>query len=129
MGSYGIGVTRLMGTIVEMLSDEKGIVWPENIAPFRVYLVQIGDDAAVKSAAEELYHELEKQGIETFYDDRTDARPGEKFADADLIGIPHRVVISPKTLAENKVEYKARISDQSAILTRDELFATLGTTA
>ncbi len=129
IGSYGIGVTRVMGVIAEKSSDERGLIWPESIAPFRVYLVQIGDDAAVKTAAEELYRELESRGVETFYDERTDARPGEKFADADLIGIPHRVVISPKTLAENKIEYKARTADQSAILTRDELFATLGTTA
>lgn len=125
IGSYGIGVTRAMGVIAEKMSDERGLVWPESVAPFRVYLVQIGEDEIVKSFAEKLYVELESKGIETFYDDRAEARPGEKFADADLIGIPHRVVISPKTLAEGKIEYKARISDTSTMLTQDDLFAKL----
>lgn len=125
VGSYGIGVTRVMGVIAEKMSDERGLVWPENVAPYSVHLVQIGEDTAVRAAAEGLYTELGARGVETLYDDRTDARPGEKFADADLIGIPHRVVISPKTLEAGKFEYKSRIASESAVLTKDDLFATL----
>lgn len=121
LGSYGIGVTRVMGVIVEKYADEKGIVWPEQIAPARVYLVQIGD---VEAQALELYEKLQQAGIETIWDDR-DARPGEKFADADLLGIPHRVVISPKMLEQSAVEYKSRTSDDTEILTVDKLLARL----
>lgn len=124
IGSYGIGVTRVMGVIAEKMSDEKGLVWPENVAPFRVCLIQIGDDAEVGAAAEKLYKELNDRGIETLFDNR-EARPGEKFADADLLGIPHRIVISPKTWAENKFEYKARTSVDVESLTHDDLFAKL----
>lgn len=123
IGSYGIGITRVMGVIAEKNSDEKGLVWPESIAPARVYLVEIGSEA--RTEAEKLYEQLTNNGIETFWDDR-DVRPGEKFADADLLGIPHRVVISEKTLAENKVEYKARTSVDTELLTADELLARLG---
>lgn len=123
IGSYGIGITRVMGVIAEKNSDEKGLVWPESIAPARVYLVEIGSEA--RTEAEKLYERLTSSGIETFWDDR-DVRPGEKFADADLLGIPHRVVISEKTLAENKVEYKARTSVDTELLTADELLARLG---
>lgn len=123
IGSYGIGITRVMGVIAEKNSDEKGLVWPESIAPARVYLVEIGTEA--RTEAEKLYERLTSSGIETFWDDR-DVRPGEKFADADLLGIPHRVVISEKTLAENKVEYKARTSVDTELLTADELLARLG---
>ena len=117
MGSYGIGPSRLMGMIAELFSDDKGLVWPENIAPARVYLVQIGD---VADEAKKLYDELQTSGIETIWDDR-DERPGAKFADADLMGIPHRVVISPKTLEQNSVEYKSRIADETTLLTTDKL--------
>lgn len=125
MGSYGIGLGRLMGTIVEVLSDKKGLVWPEAVAPFRVYLANIGDDANVVKAAQKLYDDLTAKNIEVLWDDR-DVRPGEKFADADLMGMPHRVVISAKTLAAGqKIEYKARKSDEPELLTLDELFAKL----
>jgi len=123
IGSYGIGVTRLMGVIAEKLSDDKGLVWPESIAPARVYLVQIGED--VTYDAQNVYETLTKKGIEVLWDDR-DARPGEKFADADLFGIPHRIVVSAKTVAENKLEYKARRSAENELLTLDELLARLG---
>jgi prolyl-tRNA synthetase len=104
MGSYGIGPGRLMGTIVELLADEKGIVWPEEVAPFRVHLIELGtDNADVHADAEELYRELTAAGIEVLWDDR-DARAGEKFADSDLIGIPLRIVVSEKTLAAGKYE-------------------------
>lgn len=120
LGSYGIGITRLMGVIAEHFSDDKGLVWPENIAPAKVYLVQIGDEKEIAQAAEELYEKLQKQGIEVLYDDR-DMRPGEKFADADLMGIPHRVVVSGKTQEKNMVEYKARTDKESKMLTQEEL--------
>lgn len=103
MGSYGIGVPRLMGTVVEIFNDEKGIIWPESIAPFKVHLISIKQN----EEAEKIYNELSKNNIEVLYDDR-DISPGEKFADADLIGIPYRVVVSAKTLANNSVELKNR---------------------
>jgi prolyl-tRNA synthetase len=121
MGSYGIGITRVMGVIVEKFADDKGIVWPEAVAPYRVYLATIGD---VTERAEALYKELTAKGVEVLYDDR-DARPGDKFADADLLGIPHRVVLSPKLVEQNSFEYKARSGDESQLLTRDELVAIL----
>ncbi len=104
MGCFGIGITRLMGVIVEALSDEKGIVWPSSVAPFRVHLIEISNsNEDVVNEAKELYRELHQAGIEVLWDDR-DARAGEKFADSDLIGIPLRVVVSEKTLAAGKFE-------------------------
>lgn len=121
MGSYGIGITRAMGVIVEKFADDKGLVWPEAVAPYRVYLATIGD---VSEQAEALYAELEGKGIEVLYDDR-DVRPGEKFADADLLGIPHRVVLSPKLIEQGSFEYKARTSEEASILTKEDLLAIL----
>ena len=121
MGSYGIGVTRVMGVVVEKFADDKGLVWPEAIAPYRVYLATIGD---VSEQAEALYNELTDKGVEVLYDDR-DVRPGEKFADADLLGIPHRVVLSPKLVEQNSFEYKARTGVDAEILTKDNLLAIL----
>ena len=96
MGSYGIGLGRLMGTIVEVLSDEKGIVWPESVAPFTYHLVDLsGGDEEVEQRAESLYSALSANNISVLYDDR-DVRPGEKFADSDLLGIPYRIVVSKK---------------------------------
>jgi prolyl-tRNA synthetase len=111
MGSYGLGPSRLMGTLVEVLSDEKGIIWPESVAPYKVHLMHIGESAEAKAAAEKLYGNLLEKGIEVLYDDR-DLRPGEKFADSDLIGIPWRVIISDKTLAKGEVEVKHRKSGE-----------------
>lgn len=119
-GCYGIGVSRLVGALAEHLADEKGLVWPENIAPARVYLVSIGAD----EQADELYKTLQAKGIEVLYDDR-DVRPGEKFADADLIGIPHRVVVSQKTLEQGGVEYKHRTQDEAKIIPQSELLEML----
>ncbi|NCU30311.1 prolyl-tRNA synthetase [Candidatus Saccharibacteria bacterium] len=121
LGSYGIGITRVMGVIAEKFSDEHGLVWPDNIAPARVYLVQIGD---VENQVNELYNKLQQAGIETIWDDR-DMRPGEKFADADLIGIPHRVVVSPKTLEAGKLEYKSRSKSESQLIDEPTLFKLL----
>jgi prolyl-tRNA synthetase len=107
MGCYGIGPSRLMGVLVEIFNDEKGIIWPESVAPYQVHLVSLGNDEVVKQEAENLYNELLKKGVEVLWDDR-DASAGAKLADADLIGIPWRVVISKKTVAENSVEVKKR---------------------
>lgn len=123
MGSYGIGVTRVMGVIAEKLSDDKGLVWPEAIAPAKVYLVSIGKDDAVRHA-DELYEELQAQGVEVLYDDR-DVRPGEKFSDSELIGIPHRVTVSDRLIAENQYEYTERVSGETILLTREQLLAKL----
>ncbi len=108
MGSYGIGPGRVMGTIVETLSDEKGIVWPEHIAPFKVHIIALQpQNEEIKKVADELYETLAKKGVEALYDDR-DLRPGEKLADAELIGIPHIVIIGEKSLKEGSIEYKDR---------------------
>jgi len=120
LASYGIGITRVMGVIVEKLADEKGIVWPGNIAPYGVYLARLGQDELVIAAADKLYQELTDAGVEVLYDDR-DARPGEKFADADLLGIPHRVVVSSKTLEQGNIEYKKRTSTDSSMETVESL--------
>jgi prolyl-tRNA synthetase len=124
LASYGIGVTRVMGVIVEKFADEKGLVWPENVAPFKVIICRLGDDTEVMAAADKLYSDLQEQGIEALYDDR-DARPGEKFADADLLGIPHRVVVSQKTIEQGKIEYKKRTSSESELMSQEELFKVL----
>lgn len=124
MGSYGIGPSRLMGLIAEHFADDRGLVWPEAIAPFQVYLVRIGDDDAVVTAADQLYTELREKGIEVLYDDRNE-RPGAKFADAELIGIPHRVAVSPRLLEQQKYEYVARTGGEPELLTLDELLAKL----
>lgn len=114
MGSYGIGISRLMGTLVEVYHDEKGIVWPEAVAPFEAHLLALnGADGAP------VYDALQKAGVKVLYDDR-EATPGEKFADADLIGIPWRIVVSPKA-GEGKVEIKRRTEKESRIIEAAEL--------
>lgn len=122
MGSYGIGITRVMGVIVEKFADDKGLVWPENIAPAKVYLVQIGSQS--RATADELYQKLQSAGIETIYDDRDD-RPGVKFADAELLGIPYRVTVSDRLLDDDKWEVSTRQTGEQRLLTADELLATL----
>lgn len=124
MGSYGIGPGRLMGTIVELFADEKGMVWPENIAPFRVHLVSLAgaDSENAKKEADKLYETLTRKGVEVLYDDR-DIRAGEKFADSDLFGIPIRVVISEKTLAEGKLEVKNRATGAVSLLSESEILS------
>jgi len=119
LGSYGIGATRVMGVIAEKLSDEKGLVWPKAIAPYHVYLVSIGNVAA---QATELYESLQAAGVTVLFDDR-DERPGAKFADAELIGLPYRVTISERLLADDKLELTVRNSGETQLLTRDELLA------
>ena len=111
LGSYGIGITRLMGVIVERFADEKGLVWLQNIAPAKVIVVRLGDNSKTKKAAGALYEALQKEAIEVLYDDR-EMSAGEKFADADLIGIPNRVIVSEKTLKAGKFELKKRTSKE-----------------
>lgn len=123
MGSYGLGPTRLMGTLVETLSDDNGIIWPESVAPFQVHLVGLnGDDAEIKDWADGLYASLKRQHVEVLYDDR-DMRTGEKFADSDLLGIPYRVVVSKRGKEEGKFEVVRRRDHEVEYLTEEELFA------
>lgn len=119
LGSYGIGVTRLMGVIAEVYADDKGLVWPKPVAPFAVHLVRLGTSAETIVAADAVYENLKKQSIDVLYDDR-DLRPGEKFADADLIGIPMRFVVSDKTVAAGKIEVKQRTSADSSLVSVEE---------
>lgn len=108
MGCFGIGLSRAMGAIVEANNDERGIMWPKNVAPFIAHLIQLGDNKKVETTAGKIYQDLQKQGVQVLYDDRQDKSAGEKFAEADLIGIPYRIVVSEKTLAKNSVELKER---------------------
>ena len=123
MGSYGIGITRVMGVIVEKLADDKGLVWPEEIAPARVHLVQIGKESV--AAADKLYDTLQQAGITVLYDDRT-VRPGEKFADAELLGMPTRVTVSDRLLEAEEWEVVDRQTGKQQRLTTSQLLATLG---
>ena len=120
MGSYGIGITRVMGVIVEKFADDKGLVWPEEVAPARVHLVQIGKESV--AAADELYDTLQQAGITVLYDDRA-ARPGEKFADAELLGMPTRVTVSDRLLASGSYEVQDRATGTVRTLTLPQLLA------
>lgn len=125
MGGYGIGVTRLMGTVVEVLSDDKGIIWPESIAPFKLHLLSLGENEQVLNEANRVYEELNKMGIEVLFDDRAGVTAGEKFADADLLGMPYRAVISERSMKENGIELKKRTEDKGKIVNLDELMTVL----
>ncbi len=119
MGCYGIGPSRIMGTIAEIYNDSHGIIWPEEIAPFKVHLIKLkgGEEKGkTEKAAEEIYKFLQKEGVEVLYDDREDVGPGAKFADSDLIGCPVRVVVSEKTLAQKSVEIKHRNKDEMKLI-------------
>jgi len=115
LGSYGIGITRMIGVLAEVFHDDRGLIWPESVAPFQFHLIGIGE-----SGAEEVYKKLTEKGFEVLYDDR-DIGAGEKFADADLIGIPTRLVVSPKTGA-GKVEVKKRNEEKTEIVSFEKLF-------
>ena len=108
MGCYGIGLSRLMGTVIEVHHDKKGIIWPKSVAPFDFHLIQLENSKKVKIAAEKLHQNLQKNNYEVLYDDRREKTAGEKFADADLIGIPVRLVVSERTLEKMSVEIKKR---------------------
>jgi prolyl-tRNA synthetase len=127
MGCYGIGVSRIVAAAIEQRHDEAGIIWPEPMAPWRVAVCVINpkNSPEVNAAAESLYKELAARGIETVWDDRG-LRPGAMFADMELIGIPHRVVVSERGLAAGTLEYRARDAADSSAITRDELFELLG---
>ncbi|HCC23817.1 TPA: prolyl-tRNA synthetase [Candidatus Falkowbacteria bacterium] len=116
MGSYGIGITRLMGVLVEKFHDDKGIIWPSrDVAPFDLHLVSLLK-SETENPSDELYENLQSMGYEVLYDDRVDARAGQKFADSDLIGIPYRIIISDKTLAQNSVEIVDRRTKESKLV-------------
>jgi prolyl-tRNA synthetase len=121
MGCYGIGVTRIVGAAIEQNHDENGIIWPEPLAPFDVVLVPINMHRSepLREAAEALYNELTEKGMEVLFDDR-DVRPGVKFADAELIGVPHRLVISDRGLEAGELEYRHRRDDESRMMKRED---------
>ncbi|MCX6721751.1 MAG: His/Gly/Thr/Pro-type tRNA ligase C-terminal domain-containing protein [Candidatus Staskawiczbacteria bacterium] len=117
MGCYGIGLSRAMGAVVEVNCDEKGIVWPKEISPFKVHLIELkSENRKIKNTALKIYQDLQKEGVQVLYDDRQDKSPGEKFAEADLIGIPFRVIVSEKTVEKNSVEIKERDKQQAKII-------------
>jgi prolyl-tRNA synthetase len=126
MGSYGVGVSRLMGAIIEASHDANGIVWPDSVAPFKVGLINLKpDDAAVSGACKTLYDKLAAAGVETLYDDR-DMRGGAKFADMDLIGLPWQVIIGPKGVAAGKVEVKNRRTGEREEMVPEAALARFG---
>ena len=130
-GSYGIGPTRVMGTLVEVYHDDKGIVWPELLAPYKIHLIEIqnskikdqNDSSKFKDVAREVYENLTKAGVEVLWDEREDVTPGQKFADADLLGIPFRVVVSSKSLSLGGFELKKRNEEESKIVTEKDLLS------
>ncbi len=119
MGCYGIGPSRVMGTVAEVYNDDKGLSWPENIAPFTIHLLVLGKDKKETDKAEKVYERLTKEGFEVLFDDRIDASAGQKFADADLIGIPYRLVVSEKT--NDQIELKKRSDKTATLLSLDQL--------
>lgn len=124
LGSYGIGITRMMGVIAEKHSDDKGLVWSRELAPALVHLVRLGVDEPVVAAAQKLYDELMGAGIEVLFDDR-DAPAGAKFADADLMGVPVRITLSKRTLEQGSVEWKGRTEVEAKMVKLDEVQAKL----
>lgn len=116
MGCYGIGLGRLLGTIVEASHDDKGIIWPAAVAPFAVHLIHLGTDKNTKTSAEKLYKSLQESGVKVLWDDRENKTAGEKFGESDLLGIPLRIVISERTLAEQSVELKERAKEEAVLV-------------
>jgi prolyl-tRNA synthetase len=130
MGCYGWGTTRTMGTVVEKFHDENGIIWPDVIAPFQVIIVEIaskdsGLNKKINKTASGFYQDLQQKGVEVLYDDREGKSAGEKFAEADLLGIPWRAVVSEKTVAQGKMELKRRNEKEVSLLSREEIFKKL----
>jgi len=125
-GSYGVGVSRLVGAIIEASHDEAGIVWPEAVAPFKVAILNLKQGGADTDAAcEQLYRQLTAGGVEVLYDD-LDQRPGAKFASADLIGIPWQILVGPRGLAEGKVEVKKRADGSRELMSPADAIKRLG---
>ena len=122
MGSYGIGLGRVMGTIAEVLSDDAGLIWPATVAPFQVHLLTLGDHPDIVKQAEDLKNSLESDGVSVLWDDR-DSGPGEKFADADLLGLPLRIVLSSKTMEAGNIEIKKRTEEKEFYITEQEAFS------
>jgi prolyl-tRNA synthetase len=123
MGSYGIGLGRLLAAIVEQSHDDKGIIWPRSVAPYQVHLCTLSlDKPGVVPTAERVYQELQKEGVEILFDDRDDS-PGIKFNDADLLGIPLRLTLSPRTIKDQSVEAKWRAEKETQLLPLDNLAA------
>lgn len=126
-GCYGIGVSRTMGVIAEIFSDDKGIIWPESVAPFRVHLLSLGSNEDVKKEATRIYELFSSKNIEVLFDDRADMSAGEKFADSDLIGIPYRVVVSERSMKEGGVEIKKRTEEKGRFISPEELLTEMTT--
>lgn len=124
MGCYGVGISRLMGVIVEKFHDDRGIIWPESIAPASVHLVSLGTDSDVHDTAQKVYGQLVQQGTKVIWDDR-EVSAGVKLADADLIGLPYRVVISRKTLDQQKIELKPRANAEAELISTEQLISRL----
>lgn len=125
MGCYGIGLGRLMGTVVETLSDDKGIIWPESIAPFSVHLLVLGEGEKISTEAEKVYDSLLKNNVEVLFDDRTEMSAGEKFTDADLLGMPYRAVVSARSIKEGGIELKKRSEEKGKVVSGEELLKML----
>jgi prolyl-tRNA synthetase len=124
LASYGVGITRVMGVLVEKFGDEKGLSWPESVAPFKVHLVGLNlEDGEIKDWADGIYTNLAKAGVEVLYDDRIESRAGEKFSDSDLLGLPYRVVVSKKGKEAGQFEVVTRATGEVRQLTEEELFA------
>jgi len=124
MGCYGFGPSRVMGTIVEIFNDKKGIIWPKSISPYQVHLVGLDlFDGNIKTEAEKLYQDLLDKKVEVLFDDRIDITAGAKFADADLIGNPIRLVISKRSLENGGIEFKKRNEEKSEIISLDKIFS------
>jgi prolyl-tRNA synthetase len=126
MGCYGIGISRVMGTIAEIMSDDKGLVWSDEIAPYKILVVRLGEDGSIIKKADDVYRSLTEVGIAVLYDER-DVRPGEKFADADLLGIPYRLVVSAKTLDTGNFELKRRTEAESGMFSLDAVIKLMAT--
>ena len=120
MGCYGIGVTRMASACIEQNHDDRGILWPPHVAPYHIHLLNLTPkDVDVVARCEQVYEQLLKTGIEVLYDDRS-LRPGEKFSDADLIGLPVRLAVSRRTLDQDRIEFKFRSASDSQLLTLDQ---------
>ena len=127
MGCYGLGTSRLIGALVEALYDDKGMIWPESVAPYQIHLLAFARSSETEEKAHALYRHLQDHGYEVLYDDR-DVRPGQKFADADLIGLPVRLVISDKTVEQDMVEFKRRTEQEAVMYNKQDLEAALAKT-
>ena len=121
MGCYGIGIGRALGSIVEVHHDDKGILWPASVAPFAVHLLALQDTPEVHTASDKVYAALQKLKVDVLYDDRAHASTGEKLNDADLIGIPVRLIVSEKTIAAESIELKGRRERAGKLIKEKEL--------